>query len=62
MKEIPIQDNKNIPPITKGILKQVFEKITEGFSFLRSKIWELVTDNFKTLKVQYYMKACKLPL
>lgn len=62
MKEIPIQDNKNIPPITKGILKQVSEKITESFSFLRSKILELVTVNFKTLKVQYYMKACKLPL
>ena len=38
MKEIPIQDNKNVPPITKGILKQVSEKITESFSFLRSKI------------------------
>ena len=38
MKEIPIPDNKKIPPITKGILNKVSEKIPESFPFLRSKI------------------------
>ena len=38
MKEIPIPDNKKIPPITKGILNKASEKIPESFPFLRSKI------------------------